>query len=229
MNNLLNTIIQGDNLKYPDDYINKIIYGDCLEVMKGIPDKSVDLVLTDPPYGVKADKGVGGFGVSKHTVRKYQDSWDNSSPSLDYFTEILRVAKESIIFGGNYFTDKLPVSRGWQVWDKVGNNNFKNPYSQVELIYTTFNTVNKKYTVIQQGFIAYEKDRFHPTQKPVELIRALLIDYSKKNDLVLDPFLGSGTTAVACKELGRRFIGIEINPKYCEIAQRRLAQEYFDF
>jgi DNA modification methylase len=212
-------------LKWPDDFINKVICGDCLEVMKKIPDKSVNLVLTDPPYGTGCDKGVGG-GI--YRGRKYKDNWD-IRPTKNYFDEILRVSNQVIIFGGNFFTDLLPVNGHWIVWDKTGEIKFNNPYSMCELAWTNIpkNTI-KKYICIQAGFIAKEKERFHPTQKPVRVFRQIIEDYSVEG-IILDPFLGSGTTAVACKELGRRFIGIEIDPKYCEIAERRLAQEVFKF
>lgn len=195
----------------------KLILGDCLEEMKKIPDKSVDLVLTDPPYGIGADKGVGG-GIQKG--RKYEGNWD-IRPTEEYFNEMLRVSKQAIIFGGQCFTDLLPRNNHWIVWDKTGEIKFDNPYSGAELAWTNYqkNTI-KKYVVIQAGFIAQEKDRWHPTQKPVALMRAILRDYECKT--ILDPFMGSGTTGVACKELGRNFIGIEIEPKYFEIAKRRI-------
>lgn len=100
-------------MKYPEDYINKVIQGDCLEVMKNIPDKSIDLVLTDPPYGINADKGMGGNNLA--IVKKYDDNWDKKSPDKIYFDEMIRISKNQIIFGGNYFTDKLPQSEKWLV------------------------------------------------------------------------------------------------------------------
>ena len=203
---------------YSEDNGNIEIYlGDCLTLMKDIPDESIDLVLTDPPYGIGADKGVGG-GIQKG--RKYEGNWD-VRPQKEYFSEILRISKQAIIFGGQCFTDLLPQNNHWIVWDKTGEIKFNNPYSGAELAWTNIikNTV-KKYVIIQAGFIAQEKDRWHPTQKPVALIRAILRDYECQT--VLDPFLGSGTTLIACKELNRRCIGIEISEKYCEVAKRRL-------
>ena len=205
--------------------INKIIQGDCLGVMKQIPDKSIDLVLTDPPYGIGADKGVGG-GISKG--RKYKGDWD-IRPSKEYFDEMLRIGKQVIIFGGNFFTDLLPVNGHWIVWDKTGEIKFDNPYSQAELAWTNVNkNTVKKYVVIQAGFIAEEKDRFHPTQKPVSLFSAIINDYTEKDMTILDPFLGSGTTAIAARNLKRNYIGIEISPEYCAIAEARLKQGVLD-
>lgn len=203
---------------------NNIYNVDCYEAIKKIPDKSIDLILTDPPYGINADKGGGGFGSSK-THKHYEGRWDNTTPSKDLFEQILRIGKKVIIFGGNYFTDKLPVNGHWLVWDKIGNYNFKNPYSDCELIWTNINkNIVKKYICIQQGFVNDDKseERVHPTQKPLKLIKQIIEDYTQQNDIVLDCFLGSGTTAVACKQLNRQYIGFEINKQYFDIAQDRL-------
>jgi len=206
------------------EFENRIICGDCLEIMGDLPDKSVDLCLTDPPYGISADKGTNGFGQSPSTVRNYNDNWDNARLSKAQMDVIFLKSHKAIFFGGNYFTDILPQNNHWIVWDKVGEMKVKNPFSHCELLWTnvSLKTV-KKYIVIQQGFISEEKVRFHPTQKPVSLIENILKDYSKEGDCILDPFIGSGTTAIACKRLNRRYIGIEINPDYCKIAEKRLA------
>lgn len=203
--------------------INKVHCWDCLELMKQIPDKSVDLVLTDPPYGINMDKWSGTFGST--TVRQYDDDRDSSIPTAEYFAEILRIGKSVIIFWGNFFTEFLPTGTHWIVRDKQWEMKFKNPFSKCELAWTNLpkNTINK-YVVIQQWFIAEEKERYHPTQKPVQLFKSIIEDYSKEWDLILDPFLWSWTTAVACKELGRTFIGIEKEQKYVDIANQRLSQ-----
>ena len=200
-----------------------ILYcGDCLEIMENFSSKSIDLVLTDPPYGINSDRGVGGGELAG---RRYNDRWD-IRPTKEYFDLLLNCGRNVIIFGGNFFTDLLPVGTHWIVWDKSGEIKFNNPYSGAELLWTNFNkNIIKKYIVIQAGFIAEEKVRFHPTQKPVKLLVMILDDYSIENDIVLDPFLGSGTTAVACERLNRRWIGIEINEKYCQIAVERLRQQ----
>ncbi len=211
-------------MNYPDDYLNRIIQGDCLEVMKQMPDKCVDLVVTDPPYGIGASKGVGGFG-SSNTDRHYEDDWDDKTPPREVFDELLRVGKLVVIFGGQFFTDKLPPNGHWIVWDKKGNIQFDNPFGDCELAYTNAPKKSvKKYTVIQQGFVSKEKTRWHPTQKPVELFASIIQDYLE-DGIVFDPFLGSGTTAVAAKQLGRNYIGIELSEKYCEIARQRLRQD----
>lgn len=172
--------------------LNKIYNIDCLDFMKTLPDKCIDLVLTDPPYGINADKGVGGFGSSK-TDKHYEGDWDSKTPEQVYFDEILRVGKNVIIFGGNFFTDKLPVNGHWIVWDKKGDIDFDNPFGDCELAWTNINKKSvKKYKVIQQGFIAEEKDRFHATQKPVKLFANILKDYTEEGQTIFDPFIGGG-------------------------------------
>ena len=200
---------------------NTIYNADCLEIMRYIKDKSIDLVLTDPPYGIGADKGVGGFGKSK-TDKHYNDNWD-IKPKKEVFDEILRVGKNVIIFGGNYFTDLLPVNSHWICWDKTGGIKFENPFSDCELAWTNIDKkIVKKYIVIQQGFVAQEKERFHPTQKPVDLFGAIIKDYSNENDLIFDPFAGSGSTGIAAKKVGRDYILIEKEEDYCKIAEARI-------
>ena len=195
--------------------------GDCLEIMKTMPSKSVDLILTDPPYGKKADKGTNGFGSSKN--RRYDGGWDNKRPSKEVFDEMLRVGKNVIIFGANYFADILPPSTHWIFWDKKGDIAFQNPFADGELIYTTFKKPIKRIVFKQQGFITDSKDkRYHPTQKPSELVEILIKEYSKEGDTILDCFMGSGTTGVSCLRTGRNFIGIELDEGYFDIAKQRI-------
>ncbi len=208
-----------------ENMLNKITLGDSYELIKKLEDKSVDLILTDPPYGIGADKGIKTtYGTSTHLGKVYKGNWDNETPSKEMFDEILRVGKKVIIFGGNYFTDKLPVNGHWIVWDKVGNANFKNPFSDCELAWTNLpKKIVKKYTYIQQGFITDDKsERVHPTQKSLQLFKDIINDYTNENDIVLDCFSGSGTTSVACKELNRQFIAFEIDEEYHKISVDRL-------
>ena len=205
---------------------HRLICGDSTDV--NVIDRLMDgvkaqLLLTDPPYGINADKGVGGFGSSPKTANKYDDEWDSFSPSKDTFDMILEKADNSIIFGGNYFTDKLPLGKCWIVWDKVGDIQFQNPYSDCELAWTNIdrNSV-KKYTKIQQGFVADEKEkRVHPTQKPVGMLADILKDFSEKNDSILDCFGGSGSTLIACEQLNRTCYMVELAPHYCDVIIQR--------
>lgn len=205
-----------------EEMINKIILGDCMDYLKNIPDKSIDLVLTDPPYGINADKGVGGNNLGK--VKKYDDNWDSETPKKELFDELLRIGKNVIVFGGNYFTDKLPLGNHWIVWDKIGEVNQEGVnFSSCELLWTNIKKNNvKKYFVRQIGFINDGDDRFHPTQKPYRLITEIIKDYSKENDLILDAFSGSGTVCCSAKDNNRNFIGFEINEKFYKKSIDRL-------
>lgn len=203
--------------------LNKIYCEDCLEGLKKLPDNSIDLVLTDPPYGINiAKKGnVGGEKLAK--VKDYgKSNWDDKIPEKEIFDEIFRISKNQIIFGGNYFLEHLKNTSCFIVWDKNNTGNF----ADCELAWTSFKTSTRlfKYTWngMLQGDMKNKEQRFHPTQKPLPLMKWILQNYSKENDIVLDPFMGSGTTAVACKELDRNFIGFEISQEYCDVAYKRL-------
>jgi site-specific DNA-methyltransferase (adenine-specific) len=203
--------------------INRIYCGDCLDLMKEMPDKSVDLVLTDPPYGIGEANGKNesrdGYGLAKATHYGYLD-WDDNPPTMEYFNEIFRISKNQIIFGGNYFG--LPATSCYIVWDKDNTGNF----ADAELAWTSFPTAVRifkwRWNGLLQEDMSHKEKRVHPTQKPLKLMEWCLQKYSKPGDLVLDPFLGSGTTAVACKKLGRNYIGIEKEQAYVDIALKRL-------
>jgi len=203
----------------------KLILGDCLEEMKKMPDKSVDLVLTDPPYGIGIAKlgTVGGNNLAQATDYGEQE-WDNIIPSKEVFTEMFRISKNQIIFGGNYFVEYLFNSPCWIVWDKNNTGNF----ADCELVWTSFKTAVRKikytWNGMIQGNMKEKEKRYHPTQKPQPVMSWILRNYSEGNQIILDPFMGSGTTGLACKELGREFIGIEISPEYFKIAENRINQ-----
>ena len=201
--------------------LDTIFNQDCLVGLKSLPDKSIDLILTDPPYGKKADKGTNGFGAAKN--RRYAGGWDGMIPPPELFNEMFRVARNLIIFGGNYFGHLLPPSNCWIFWDKKGDVAFQNPFADGELIYTTFKKPVKRIVFKQQGFITDSKDkRYHPTQKPTELVQMLIEQFSEPGQLICDPFLGSGTTAVAAVKADRHYIGWEIDPGYFQICCDRL-------
>jgi DNA modification methylase len=200
--------------------------GDCLEVMKSIPDGSVDAVITDPPYGIKRDKGFEGFGGFGTPIARtqYEGAWDNDRPSKEHFDQCLRVGIFVVLFGGNYFADILPRSTHWLVWDKL---NTMPTFGDCELAWTNSERKSvKKITRQYNGLIGKETKRWHATQKPVDLMMTIIDQYTKPTDTILDPFMGSGTTGVACAKTGRNFIGIEIDEKYFEIAERRIKDAY---
>lgn len=196
--------------------------GDCRDILPILG--KVDAVITDPPYGKRWARG-GNHGQSspENSQTIYELEWDYERPAKEVFDSILAMTKQIIIWGGNYFADLLPPSNCWLVWDKVGSWT-PTWFADVELAWTSFNTVARKITLIQQGFVKDTKDkRVHPTQKPSELMQ-WCIGFTEGT--ILDPFMGSGTTGVACARLGRKFIGIEIEPKYFAIACERIDREY---
>lgn len=210
---------------------NRIINADCLDILKQLPDKCIDLVLTDPPYGIKMAKNTNI--VSSNAKKGFYEKeihqtkeWDNKRPEKIFFDEMMRVSKNQIIFGGNYFADMLKPSRGWIVWDKKEHETQGKNFADCELAWTSFDKNIKKYTFgwIGLDYINNRKDekKIHPTQKPSELFRMILNDYSKVGDLVLDCFSGSGTTAIACHNLKRRFICIEKDFDYWKASCKRL-------
>lgn len=201
--------------------LNTVILGDCLEVMKTFPDKSVDLVLTDPPYGI----GIDGQKLSvssnpKHNRKSHEFlGWDSGIPSKEYFDEIIRVSKNQIIFGGNYFVEHLSEGhKGWIVWDK-GQHGLT--MSDGELAYSSFDRPLRIFTFNRVEIL--KDGALHPTMKPLELFREIIGNYSYEGGVILDPFGGSCTTAVAAKQLNRNFICIEKEPKYVAICNERLA------
>jgi len=205
---------------------HKVINAECLAAMKLLPDKCIDLVLTDPPYGIGE---AAGKNKSRSKLGKSKDygnhEWDNQIPSKEIFEEMFRISKNQVVFGGNYFIKHLHNSPCWIVWDK---NNGKTDFADCELAWTSFKTAVRKFKFTWNGMIQEDMKnkefRHHPTQKPVELMRWILENYSKEGDLICDPFMGSWTTARACKDMGRDFIGFELSEEYCKIGESRLAQ-----
>jgi site-specific DNA-methyltransferase (adenine-specific) len=187
----------------------------------------IDLVLTDPPYGIKEAKNRNKSRGKLAVAKDYgNEDWDDN---IVKEIESVHVGNNKvIIFGGQCYD--LPQNYGWIVWHK---DNGKTDFSDCELAWTNFLTAVRYYKFKWQGMLQEnmknKEKRFHPTQKPTMLFYKILQDYTKDHDLILDPFLGSGTTAVACEKLGRRWIGIEISEKYCEIAKQRIKAESDQF
>jgi DNA modification methylase len=193
--------------------------GDCRDILPTLP--KVDAVVTDPPYGI-ADvwKGGKGHGWGKADADKgLRNEWDESTPSAETMALVLAAGSEIIIWGGNYFD--LPTSRCWFVWNKP-ERNFT--LAEAELAWTNRDNVVRVYDGPRS-----ESDRIHPTQKPVALMKWCV--EKTKGSTVLDPYMGSGTTGVAAVQMGRNFIGIEREPKYFDIACKRIedAQRQGDF
>lgn len=189
-----------------------LFLGDCIDILPTLG--KVDAVVTDPPYGI-AHTWKGGFS-SKHGWGKtkleadLRNDWDQSIPDSALMGAILEAGDEIVIWGGNYFD--LPLSRCWYVWNKP-ERNFT--LAEAELAWTNRDNVARVYDGPRS-----ESDRQHPTQKPVALMLWCL--EKTKAQTILDPFMGSGTTGVAAVQMGRRFIGIEREPKYFDIACKRI-------
>jgi site-specific DNA-methyltransferase (adenine-specific) len=208
--------------------------------MREIPDKSIDLVITDPPYGIGFDKenesmscGMRVDGSQRkdpswinHKPKSYSSlDWDNAPPTKEYFDEIIRISKHQIIWGGNYFTDILPPSGSWIVWDKEVT---MTTLSKCELAWCSIGSHVEIFRYLWAGYRKEEpEDRVHPTQKPVKLFEWIIKNYAKEGDTICDPFFGSGSCLVAAVRMGHPFIGFEKEPSYFEDAQVRIkkAQE----
>lgn len=196
-----------------------------MNILKQLPDKCIDLVLTDPPYGINADikqnKNAGKKGGKRGgCYKKYKTTeWDKNIPQKEYFTEIFRISKNQIIFGGEYMIDFLYPNRGWIIWDKVVRAN----YPDGEMAWSSFNKGLKIYSYSRaDAYINDCVEKIHPTEKPLKLFEMILRDYSNENDIILDCFSGSGTTAIACHNLNRRFICIEKDYDYWKASVERL-------
>ena len=200
--------------------------GDCLEIMPVLG--KVDAVVTDPPYGIGADKGKKGsipFKGGKPVERAWHPDnvWDKSRPDAATFGSIIQSAPVHIIWGGQYFADLLPAQGKWLWWDKCQT---MPTYGDGELAWTSLSgETPKKFTYANNKIFAQRLERFHPTQKPIALMKWCL-GFLPDAKTILDPFMGSGTTGVACVKLGRRFIGIELDPDYFDIACRRIQEAY---
>ena len=196
---------------------------DCMEYMATLPDKAFELAIVDPPYGVQYARGKNGWGVCENRPELKDVKWDNQTPTQDYFNELFRVSQNQIIWGGNYFTDKLPVSKCWITWDKCDGTENKSVFADLELAWTSFTKVCRLYRLRQMGFISDTQDgeRIHPTQKPTELYEWLLTNYAKQGDRILDTHLGSGSSRIACYNLGFDFVGCEIDKDYFEAQEKR--------
>ena len=191
------------------------------------PDKFFDLAIVDPPYGIDADQKRGDTGRNGHIKQRdyHIGNWDKGIPTPEYFSEIKRVSKNQIIWGGNYFLDYLGNTSCFVVWDKDNSDNF---YADCELAWTSFDTAVRKAKYRWHGFLQGDmknkENRVHPTQKPVVLYRWLLENYAKPGQLILDTHVGSASSLIACESMGFDYVGFEIDPDYYYAAQNRMSK-----
>lgn len=201
---------------------------DCMEAMKQFPDKFFDLAIVDPPYGISKGSGQRslrlnhGCGKLRGRVLNQSDCvWDTEPPNKEYFDELIRVSKEQVIFGGNYFS--LPPTRCILVWDKV--QPWEN-FSQVEIAWTSFDKPSALFRYAATQAQRKEKQKkIHPTQKPIALYEWVLSKYAAKGMKILDTHVGSASSLIACYRAGLDAWGFEINPEYYQKANERLDSE----
>ena len=190
---------------------NATLYlGDCQDILGSIG--KVDAVVTDPPYGIGANHQTLGKGKKKF---HRGGDWDTRKPDISFLSEIDAI---KIIWGGNYFADTLPPNNDWLIWHKKNDGR---SFSECEMAWTNLGNQTR---ILSHHWGGEEKE--HPTQKPLKVMEWCIKKLPDTAKTILDPFMGSGTTGVACAKLGRTFIGIEKDPEYFDIACRRIEEAY---
>ncbi len=213
---------------YQDNY-STIYHGDCREILTALP--VADLVLTDPPYGIGEASGKNKGRSNLAAARDYGvATWDDQRISKELLALVCGAGDSLVIFGGNYYTDFLTQNTCWLVWDKENTGD----WADCELAWTNLSGAVRLIKWRWNGFLQKIKEqRWHPTQKPIPLLQWCIEQADTKqkrtHQTILDPFMGSGTTLIAAKNLGRTAIGIELEEKYCEVAAKRLCQEVLAF
>jgi site-specific DNA-methyltransferase (adenine-specific) len=187
---------------------------DNIELMARYPDNYFDLAIVDPPYGI--DITNSGWVKSNKNI-KTNNNWDDEIPNKKYFKELMRVSKNQIIWGGNYFLDNLNNTRCFLIWDKqIGECT---SFASSELAWTSFDKSTKTF---YEHPAKHGKDKIHPTQKPISLYEWLLMNYAKEEDKILDTHLGSGSIAIACHNLGFELTACELDKDYYEASIKRI-------
>lgn len=217
--------------------ISEVYNMDCMEYMKNISDKFFDLAVVDPEYGIGIAKRNGSIGQKKGqgkiTHYKSKD-WDSKPPDKRYFDELFRVSKNQIIFGANYFSQYLPPSKGWIVWDKRQPEGVS--FAMAELAFTSFDISVKTFScsrayignkVANNDRLAQRWIKIHPTQKPIPLYAWIFKNYTKTGDKILDTHLGSGSSRIAAYKMGIDFYATEIDAEYFDSQEKRFRQECF--
>ncbi|HRN70789.1 MAG TPA: site-specific DNA-methyltransferase [Candidatus Woesebacteria bacterium] len=240
-----------------DEYINKIICGDCVEVMKKMPDKSIDLAVTSPPYNLKNSTGNGmkdgrGGKWANAALQKGYSHHNDCMPHKEYVAwqrkcleEMIRLLKDdgAIFYNHKWrvqdglLQDRQDIVSGFPVrqiiiWHRNGGINFNKGYflPTYEVIYLIakkgFKLAPKANAYGDVWDIGQDLNNPHPAPYPVELMERII--GSTTAEIILDPFMGSGTTAIAAKKLGRKYIGIDVSPEYCKMAEDRIKKGYFE-
>ena len=209
---------------------------DCMEFLKGVPDRYYDLAIVDPPYGIGQDgsknhtRGKGGYSKKQVAAAKdYKPFAGNDKKPMpkSFFAELKRVSKNQIIWGANHFIQNITAANSscWAVWNK---KNGANGFADCELAYTSFKSAVRMFEFKWHGLFQEDMKnkelRIHPTQKPVALYKWLLNKYAKQGDKILDTHLGSGSIAIACHDLGFDLDGCELDPDYYAAMLKRFNQ-----
>lgn len=207
---------------------------DCMAVMARYPDKYFDLAVVDPPYGIgilsmnytkSGAVRTHGHAAAKRRDYRKQGEWD-VKPSKDYFEQLVRVSKKQIIWGGNYFSDMLPPSKGFICWDKRVNDAMSNDFADCEYAWISDGLGVARmfrycWNGMIQGDMRNKEDRFHPTQKPTSLYRWIYQHYAKPGYKILGTHLGSGSSRIAAYDAGLDFVGCEIDKTYFDLQEAR--------
>ena len=232
-----------DDYEIPEEVQTDIVLGDLFEigqhrllcgdstdseqVARLMNGEKSDMVFTDPPYGIKVVKSemVGAdFGVAKKGKYSEVIADDTTDTAREFYDTCVALGMDRfIIWGGNYFTDFLPFSDSWLIWNKRGDTGIRNTFADGEMAWCSFHTPIRIYNQLWNGMIREgEKDkRVHPTQKPIKMLSEIIEDHVK-GILLFDGFLGSGSTMVAAHQLNRKCYGMELDPKYCQVIVDRM-------
>jgi site-specific DNA-methyltransferase (adenine-specific) len=188
----------------------QLLNADCISEMKKFPDKYFDLAVVDPPYGISIN---ANLGQAKGKRKRFKAAtWDDQIPSEEYFSELFRVSKNQIIWGGNYFP--LGPCKHFIFWDKLVAEGMT--FADGEFAWTSFNKAPKKFVLRSQ-----QENRIHPTQKPIALYEWIFKNYSNPGEKIIDTHLGSGSSAIAAERFELEFFGTEIDPEYFQKTKNR--------
>ena len=213
-----------------DPWVRKVVIGDCvlyqgdcLEVMPALG--KVDAVVTDSPYGIGFSHGGGGGKLAKSTTLDHMPIIGDDKPFDP--APLLALGTPAILWGGNHFADRLTPSPSWLSWDKRCAD-YSNDQADCEMAWTNIGGPARMFRHVWNGMLRGPESktpRVHPTQKPIALMEWCL-GFLPNAATILDPFMGSGTTGVACVNLGRKFIGIELDPDYFDICVKRITDAH---
>lgn len=202
---------------------SEVFNEDCMAVMARYADKHFDLAIVDPPYGINQPAFRKGSKNKFAKTKNYNNAvYNQSAPEIEYFIELLRVSRNQIIWGANYYNNLLPTGNKWLFWDKKTE---LTQWGDGELAFTSFKGAITKFVFawngMLQGDMKNKEHRIHPTQKPVKLYDWILENYAKGGDKILDTHLGSGSSRIACYKAGLDFTGCEIDKEYFDASVKR--------